>query len=73
MWSGCIDSITRLNKRKKPVKYKAAAGLCRPARNELLRLFVSRETIKSHLSSIFGKLGVSSRAELAAQAARRGV
>ena len=37
------------------------------------RLFVSRETIKSHLSSIFGKLGVSSRAELAAQAARRGV
>jgi hypothetical protein len=43
MWSGCIDSITGLNKRKKPVKYKAPAGLRRPARNEPLRLFVSRE------------------------------
>jgi DNA-binding CsgD family transcriptional regulator len=37
------------------------------------RLFVSRQTVKSHLSSIFGKVGVTSRAELAAQASRRDV
>lgn len=43
-------------------------GLSNPQIGE--RLFVSRETIKTHLSSIFGKLGVSSRAELAAQASR---
>ena len=37
------------------------------------RLFVSRETVKAHLSSIFGKLGVSSRTELTAEAVRRGL
>jgi DNA-binding NarL/FixJ family response regulator len=44
-------------------------GLTNPEIGE--RLFVSRQTVKSHLSSIFGKVGVSSRAELAAQASRR--
>lgn len=34
-------------------------------------MFVSRETVKTHLSHIFAKLGVTSRAELAAAAARR--
>ena len=43
-------------------------GLSNPEIGE--QLFVSRETIKTHLSSIFGKLGVFSRAELAAQASR---
>jgi DNA-binding NarL/FixJ family response regulator len=33
-------------------------------------LFMSRATVKTHLSHIFPKLGVTSRAELAAQAAR---
>ena len=37
------------------------------------RLFVSPSTIKVHLSHIFGKLGVATRAELAVQAARRGL
>jgi hypothetical protein len=32
----------------------------------------SRRTVATHLTSIFRKLGVSSRAELAAMAARRG-
>ena len=35
------------------------------------RLFVSRETVKSHLSNIFVKLGVTNRTELTAAASRR--
>jgi predicted ATPase/DNA-binding CsgD family transcriptional regulator len=35
------------------------------------RMFVSPQTVKTHLSHIFRKLGVTSRAELAAQSARR--
>jgi len=37
------------------------------------RLFVSRATVKTHLVHIFGKLGVGSRSELAAEAVRRGM
>ena len=35
------------------------------------RLFMSPGTVKAHLAHIFAKLGVSTRAELAALAARR--
>ena len=48
----------------------AAAGLTNPQIGE--RMFISRATVKAHLSHIFGKLGLSSRSELAAAAARRG-
>jgi DNA-binding CsgD family transcriptional regulator len=41
-----------------------AEGLTNPQIGE--RLFVSRRTVQSHLSSIFSKLGVTTRAELAA-------
>jgi DNA-binding CsgD family transcriptional regulator len=36
------------------------------------RLFMSRRTVTTHLTHVFAKLGVSTRAELAAAAARRG-
>jgi DNA-binding CsgD family transcriptional regulator len=45
------------------------AGLTNPQVAEAM--FISRETVKTHLSHIFAKLGVTSRAELAAEAARR--
>lgn len=47
----------------------AAEGLTNPQIAE--RMFVSRATVKAHLSHIFAKLGVATRAELAAAAARR--
>jgi DNA-binding CsgD family transcriptional regulator len=36
------------------------------------RLFISHHTVATHLAHIFGKLGVGSRVELAAEAMRRG-
>ena len=44
-------------------------GLSNPAIAE--KLFISRGTVKVHLSHVFTKLGIASRAELAAAAARR--
>lgn len=37
------------------------------------RLYVSRHTVNAHLSHILAKLGVSSRVEVATEAARRGI
>ncbi len=48
-----------------------AEGLTNPQIGE--RLFVSKRTVSAHLRNVFGKLGVSTRAELAAEATRRGV
>jgi len=47
------------------------AGLTNPQIGE--RLFISRATVKVHLSHVFAKLEISSRAQLAAEATRRGV
>jgi predicted ATPase/class 3 adenylate cyclase/DNA-binding CsgD family transcriptional regulator len=46
-----------------------AAGLTNPDIAE--RLFMARSTVKTHLSHVFAKLGVSSRAELASAATKR--
>jgi len=48
----------------------AAQGLTNPEIGK--RLFIGRGTVKTHLSHVFAKLNVSSRAELAAAASRRG-
>jgi DNA-binding CsgD family transcriptional regulator len=48
----------------------AATGLTNPAIGE--QLFIARGTVKTHLEHVFAKLGVRSRAELAAVVARRG-
>ena len=49
----------------------AAEGLTNPQIGE--RMFISRATVKAHLSHIYAKLGLSSRSELAAEAAKRGL
>jgi DNA-binding CsgD family transcriptional regulator len=46
-----------------------AEGLSNP--QIAARMFISRRTVTTHLTSIFRKIGISSRAELAARAARR--
>jgi DNA-binding CsgD family transcriptional regulator len=46
-----------------------AEGLTNPQIGE--RLFIGRGTVKTHLAHVFGKLGVRSRAELAAAATAR--
>lgn len=48
----------------------AAEGMTNPEIGT--KLFMSRATVKAHLSRVYAKLGISSRAELAAEAARRG-
>lgn len=48
----------------------AAQGLTNPQIGE--RLFISRATVATHLSHVFGKLGLGSRVELAAEASQHG-
>jgi DNA-binding CsgD family transcriptional regulator len=62
-WAGLTPTELR-------VAGAVADGLSNPQIAE--RMFISRRTVATHLTSIFRKLGVSSRAELAAMAARRG-
>jgi len=52
------------------IVHHAAGGLTNPQIGE--RMFISRATVKAHLSHIFAKLGISSRSELSAEAGRRG-
>jgi len=47
----------------------AAAGLTNPEIGE--RMFISRGTVKVHLSHIYAKLGLRNRSEVAAEAMRR--
>lgn len=49
----------------------AAAGLTNPEIAE--RMFISRGTVRTHLSHIFAKLGLKNRAELAREMTRRSV
>ena len=48
-----------------------ATGLTNPQIAE--RMFIARGTVKVHLSHVFSKLGVSTRAELAALATKKGL
>lgn len=49
----------------------AVSGLTNAAIAE--RLFIGRETVKTHLSSVYAKVGVANRTQLVADAARRGI
>ncbi len=62
------DSLTPTEER---VVELVVEGLTNPQIAE--RLFVTRGTVKVHLGHVFAKLGMSTRAELAAHAARRAI
>jgi DNA-binding CsgD family transcriptional regulator len=61
------DALTRMERQ---VTELVAQGLTNPEIGT--RLYISRRTVETHLSHVFAKIGVSSRAEVAAEAARRG-
>jgi DNA-binding CsgD family transcriptional regulator/tetratricopeptide (TPR) repeat protein len=80
--AGAVSSVTRgRGPRSRPalgwesltpteltVAQAVAGGLSNP--QIATRMFISRRTVTTHLTSIFRKLGITSRAELAARAAR---
>lgn len=69
-WGAPENRQEQLSKRELEVHALVAEGL----RNKEIaeRLFISEATVRHHLSSIFGKLGVSGRLELLAAQWRRG-
>ena len=58
-----------LTPREREVWALVAGGLTNPQIAE--RLLMGRATVKTHLDHVFTKLGMRTRAELAAEAARR--
>lgn len=63
-----VDGWGSLTPTEREVADLAAAGLTNPAIAE--RLFMSPNTVKTHLSHVYAKIGVSGRSELAAEAVR---
>ncbi len=61
----------RLSEREREILEHIAAGRSAPQIAELL--FLSTATVKSHLQSLYEKLGVSDRAAAVAEAMRRGL
>jgi DNA-binding CsgD family transcriptional regulator len=60
-----------LTAREQEVLQLVAAGLTSSAISQ--QLFIAPTTVKYHLTSIFNKLGVTTRAQAAAVAAQRGL
>jgi DNA-binding NarL/FixJ family response regulator len=63
--------LSELTRRELEVLEKIATGMTN--REIGAALSISEDTVKAHLKNIFGKLGVSDRAQAVAVAARRGI
>jgi DNA-binding CsgD family transcriptional regulator len=66
-----VDSEVRLTERETEVLQRVAKGYTLPEIAQQLGL--SRHTIGDHIKQVYRKLDVSSRAEAALEAARRGL
>jgi ATP/maltotriose-dependent transcriptional regulator MalT len=66
--AGASAGLAALSAREREVVALVAAGRTNPAIAE--ELFLSVKTVETHLRNVFGKLGVASRAEVAAAFAR---
>ena len=64
------EGLARLSPREREIAGLVADGLTN--REIAARLFLSEKTIETHLTRVFQKLGLRSRAQVAAQVARRG-
>lgn len=65
------DSLSQLSEREYEVLLKIAAGYSNASIAE--QLIISERTVKSHVSSILSKLGVTDRTQLAVLAWQRGI
>jgi DNA-binding NarL/FixJ family response regulator len=66
-----IEKVPPLTDRERDVMHLASGG-CSTAEIGR-RLFISDSTVKTHLSSVYGKLGVKDRSAAIAQAVKRGL
>lgn len=69
-WGGQGGRWDSLSSSEKRVIELVCEGLTNPQIGE--RLYISRRTVQTHLYNVFKKLGVTSRAELAAKATDKG-
>lgn len=70
-WESTDIRWDRLSRSEERIVELVCEGLTNPQIAE--RLYLSRRTVQSHLYSIFKKLGVKSRTELATLAVRAGL
>ena len=69
--SASSQLIEPLSERELEILRLAAAGLTNRETGE--RLYISAETVKTHLGNVYGKLGVHRRVEAAARARELGL
>ncbi len=69
-WGGRRGNWDTLSSSERRIVELVCEGLTNPQIGD--RLYISRRTVQTHLYNIFKKLGVTSRAELAAKAIDRG-
>jgi DNA-binding NarL/FixJ family response regulator len=69
--AAALDRIGQLSKREQKILAEIAKGLNN--REIAAGLFISEKTVRNHITSIFDKLGVSSRAQAIVMAKEAGL